>query len=163
MSTPPLHRLHRRFIGFVGMLLATAAVLPGLGATPAAAQPAVQEFMVIEVDDTYDMGAVTSLHTPFEPDEPLQVRFAANFAHAGLTVSITPLEHESEDREINPSRIFLKHPGTGIYEQLNQPRNITGPVPPGVFQVDMIFRVNLDFSFPPGTYSGILTITVAPN
>ncbi|MEX1017788.1 MAG: hypothetical protein WDZ31_13685, partial [Phycisphaeraceae bacterium] len=135
-DNPPRQAIARLSLLALGLLLSLAL------ARPAGAEPVVEEYLHIEVDSSYDLGSVIpnsgGLH---EPDEKLEVLVAANFAHGGLTISLTDLEHEASESTISRSRVSVRDFQTGTFLPLNQPRNVTGPANPGMFQLELEFRV----------------------
>lgn len=163
MPRPTRHnppRTTRRYRRHLRSAVVVAVMLMAL-TVDVHADPRIEPFIAIDAPESYDMGTVMDFNSPHEPDDALMIQFAANIPHNGLTVSITPLAHGDSSQEIARSQIFVREPGSGLWQPLNQARNITGPVPPGLFQVDLAFRLqDLDVSFPPGEYNGVLTLTL---
>ncbi len=140
-----------------------AAVLLALAAQTAQAVPRVQRYIEVTVTpDELDFGDARGTGSQVAP-EPLKVRIAANCVHGGVIAEATALAGPG-DAEIPTSRLFLQHPGTGQYLPMIAPMNLTGPMGPGVFTLDINLRLDVLISDPPGQYSGTVTFTiVAPN
>lgn len=139
-------------------LLALGGLALLLTATAHAA-PQVQPFIAIELStDHLDLG---NAPVPGDYDSPntLTLTIGANVKHGGVVATLTPLEHEASNAVIEPSRVFVKTLFTQAFIPFNGPVHVLGPMSPGVFQAELSFRVKTQWSDPPGTYTGTLTLT----
>jgi len=122
-------------------------------------KPIIEQYLCISVTpQELNLGSVPH---PGLYDSPaiLTVHVAADCAHGGIVASATPLER-AEGGTIPPERIFVRIPATGQYAPMDAPVAITGPMVPGVFDVELKFRVETVLQNPPGTYRGTFIFTV---
>ena len=122
-------------------------------------KPVIEQYLCITVTPhELDLGSVPH---PGLYDSPaiLTLHVAADCEHGGIMVSATPLER-AEGGSIPPERIFVRIPATGGYVSMYAPVAITGPMAPGVFDVELKFRVETVLQNPAGMYTGTFTFTV---
>jgi hypothetical protein len=120
-------------------------------------KPVIEQYFCISVTPhELDLGNVPH---PGLYDSPaiLTVHVAADCEHGGVVASATPLQHP--EGTIPPERIFVRILPTGGYVSMDAPVVITGPAGPGVFDVELKFRLETVFEDPAGTYTGTFTFT----
>ena len=134
------------------------AVCPVKGDFPRHPLPGIERYISVSITPKeLDLGAVPQ---PGLYDSPaiLTLHVEASYPHGGVVVHATPLENP-ESGSIPPDRILVRAPETGEYVPMRDPVNITGPMGPGVFDLELKFRVNTELQDPAGRYTGMFVFT----
>lgn len=110
--------------------------------------------------DKIDLGTVPLFKDAFEVPEALTVYVDANCLHGPIMISSTKLKRP-QGGSISPDNIFVRTPATGGYVAMARPVTISRPTT-GSHKIVLDLRVQAQFLYPAGEYSGTLTLTIMP-
>jgi hypothetical protein len=145
-------KMKRRFV----ITWALAVGLFGLAAVVEAEEPFVH---LSTTPDKIDLGTAPFANS-FDVPAALTVNVEANCIHGPIMISSTELKH-SQGVSISPERIFVKSPATEGFIAMARPVVISKPTI-GSHKVVLDLRVETDFLYPAGEYSGTLMLTIMP-
>jgi hypothetical protein len=115
---------------------------------------------VYTTPDKIDLGIVPLFKDAFEVPEVLTVNVESNCLHGPIWISATKLERP-QGGSISPENLFVRTPATGGYVAMAQPVAISEPTK-GSHKIVLDLRVQAQFLYPAGEYSGTLTLTIMP-
>ncbi|MBN1804324.1 MAG: hypothetical protein JW837_03655 [Sedimentisphaerales bacterium] len=115
---------------------------------------------VYTTPDKIDLGTVPLFGDAFEVPEALTVNVESNCLHGPIMISTTKLKRP-QGGSISPDNIFVRTPATGGYVAMAKPVAISKPTT-GSHKVVLDLRVQAQFLYPAGEYSGTLTLTIMP-
>ena len=132
----------------------------GLSSIADAKQTELPFVHVYTTPDRIDLGTVPLFKDAFEVTEALTVKVESNCLHGPIMISSTKLERP-QGGSISPDNIFVRTPATGGYVAMARPVTISKPTT-GSHKIVLDFRVQAQFLYPAGEYSGTLTLTIMP-
>jgi hypothetical protein len=128
----------------------------GLAAITEADEPFVN---ISTTPDEVDLGTVP-LTNIYDVPGALTVNVESNCVHGPIMISSTKLKRR-QGGSISPERIFVKSPATNGFIAMARPVTISKPTI-GSHTIVLDFRVEADFLYPAGEYSGTLMLTMMP-
>lgn len=115
---------------------------------------------VYTTPDRIDLGTVPLFAEAFEVPEALTVNVESNCLHGPIMISATKLKRPEGD-SISPENIFVRTPATGGYVAMARPVTISKSTT-GSHKIVLDLRVQAQFLYPAGEYSGTLVLTIMP-
>jgi len=115
---------------------------------------------VYTTPDKIDLGTVPLFKDVFDVPGALTVNVESNCLHGPIMISATKLKRQ-QGGSISPDNIFVRTPATGGYVAMARPVAISESTT-GSHKIVLDLRVQADFLYPAGEYSGILTLTIMP-
>jgi hypothetical protein len=110
--------------------------------------------------DKIDLGTVPLFTDAFEVPEALTVNVKSNCLHGPIMISATKLQRP-QGGSISPDDIFVRTPVTDGYVAMARPVKISNPTT-GSHKIVLDLRVQAQFLYSAGEYSGTLTLTIMP-
>jgi hypothetical protein len=132
----------------------------GLAGIAGAEQTGPPFVNVYTTPDKIDLGTVPLFTDAFEVPEALTVNVESNCLHGPIMISATRLKRP-QGGSISPDNIFVRTPVTGGYVAMARPVTISRPMT-GSHKIVLDLRVQAQFLYPAGEYSGTLTLTIMP-
>jgi hypothetical protein len=132
----------------------------GLAGIAGAEQTGPPFVNVYTTPDKIDLGTVPLFTDAFEVPEALTINVESNCLHGPITISATRLKRP-QGGSISPDNIFVRTPVTGGYVSMARPVTISRPMT-GSHKIVLDLRVQAQFLYPAGEYSGTLTLTIMP-
>jgi hypothetical protein len=115
---------------------------------------------VYTTPDKIDLGTVPLYGDFFEVPEALTVNVVSNCLHGPIMISATELRRP-QGGSISPDKIFVRTQATGGYVAMARPVRISHPTT-GSHEIVLDLKVQAQFLYPAGEYSGTLTLTIMP-
>jgi hypothetical protein len=115
---------------------------------------------VYATPDKIDLGTVPLFGNVFEVPGALTVNVESNCMHGPIMISATKLKRP-QGGSISPDSIFVRTPATGGYVAMARPVAISEPTK-GSHKIVLDLRVQAQFLYPAGEYSGTLMLTIMP-
>jgi len=115
---------------------------------------------VYTTPDKIDLGIVTLFQDSFEVTEAFTVNVESNCMHGPIMISASKLKRP-QGGSISPDNIFVRTPATNGYVAMARPVAISKPTK-GSHKIVLDLKVQAQFLYPAGEYSGTLTLTIMP-
>jgi len=136
-----------------------AALLGLVGSTSA---KTVAPFVSISTTpDELDLGTATFFAGIHEVLGALTVAVESNCLHGPVYISTTRLEHDGGGHHIEAGDIYVRSAKIGNYVSMARPVMIL-PSAKGAQKVELDFQVHAERMHPPGSYEGVVTLTIVP-
>ena len=110
--------------------------------------------------DKIDLGTVPLFGNVFEAPGALTINVESNCMHGPIMISATKL-NRPQGGSISPDNIFVRTLATGGYVAMARPVAISEPTK-GSHKIVLDLRVQAQFLYPAGEYSGTLMLTIMP-
>ncbi len=139
---------------------ALAAVLFGLAGVAGAEQIDKPFVNISTTPDVLDLGTASLFTDSFDVPGALTVNVDSNCFHGPIMISTTKLKHR-QGGSISADRIFVKTPATGGFVTMARPVAISKSTE-GPHEIVLDLRVETNFLYPAGEYTGTITLTIMP-
>jgi len=139
---------------------ALATVLFGLAGVAGAEQIGKPFVNISTTPDILDLGTASLFTDSLDVPGALTVKVDSNCFHGPIMISTTKLKHR-QGGSISPDRIFVKTPATGGFVTMARPVAISKSTE-GPHEIVLDLRVETNFLYPAGEYTGIITLTIMP-
>ena len=155
LQTPFQRMTRARYAAVGGLLCVVASAMVALaGGPPLLVEPYIR---VSVLTPHVDLGNPGPLGT-YDSAATMVVRVESNCPHGGLVAQLQSLARDGGGL-FPPAKVFIRRPQTGEYVPMDGPVNLTGPMGPGRFDLELKFRLNTDLNNPAGTYNGSIVFS----